>query len=256
MGRVVHLPCGSCGAPLGEQWFEPLRAECSKCRATHLVQIDPDGKPTGIPEPYPEWQTLRTWIGVVRRVATSQIICLGACPSCRGPLVAPATSTLSLPCSSCGNRLQMAAATAIAQPIDGWEVGLGASAPGRESFNLRYSIERAEAGSLGADGCPQCGAPIPQGHQSDDCAYCGTRLWMVTPDGQRYTYVLAMKGTRDDKPVDQRVPLGQADQVIEKDAATLKTVSSCIIAILIGVAAILLLGAAFVAVVVLLNVLQ
>ena len=90
--------------------------------------------------------------------------------------------------------------------------------------------------------------------------YCGTRLWMVTPDGQRFTYVLTMKGQRDGKAVDERILLVQADEVIAKDAATFKTAfkatAACLVVILVGLALVIVAALVFVAVVWLLNVMQ
>jgi hypothetical protein len=87
----------------------------------------------------------------------------------------------------------------------------------RANFDLEYEIHREEASSSGGHQCPRCGAAVSPGHESDDCVYCGGRLWMIDGEGRRFTYVLTVKGHRQGAAVDQRLPLPEAEGVIARD---------------------------------------
>jgi hypothetical protein len=120
----------------------------------------------------------------------------------------------------------------------------------RANFHLEYEIERVEASSPGGHHCSRCGAAVPPGHQSDDCGYCGSRLWMTDSEGRRFTYVFSVTGHRRGEPVDQRLPLHEAEEVIARDmelfrtavATTRKvgTVLSVLMILLLGLAIVLL----------------
>lgn len=200
------------------------------------MTCDADGHPIDVEEPKATLGNLGQWIAAVRRMMAGGVVCAGACAACGGPLLVDASRPMHLPCERCGGRAEVPAASTVAAPLHGLSCGLNATAPGKGSFQLTYSLERVEAASAGGHECPGCGAPVPPGHASDDCSYCRARLWMVDPDGRRYTYVLRMRGRRRTRPVDERVPLHRAERAIAQDVEVWRSAATMIKGVGFGLA--------------------